>query len=73
MKKAVRKMAVKAQLAMYNLLHNEKGEVNIVAIVVLIGIAVILAVIFRGFIINLLNKLFGGIENNADNAMKAPV
>ena len=29
-------------------IHDEKGEVNIVAIVVLIGIAILLAVVFRG-------------------------
>lgn len=28
-------------------IHDEKGEVNIVAIVVLIGIAILLAVVFR--------------------------
>lgn len=47
----------------------ENGDVNIVSIVVLIGIAVLLAVIFKGAISNLLNTLFGTIENNATNAI----
>ncbi len=47
----------------------ENGEVNIVAIVVLIGIAVLLAILFRGAIENLLKTLFGTIENNAENAI----
>lgn len=32
---------------LYNFFHDEKGEVNIVATVVLIGIAVILAIVFK--------------------------
>ena len=40
-------------------IQDEKGEVNIVAIVVLIGIAILLAVVFRGKIESLLNKMFG--------------
>lgn len=47
----------------------EDGDVNIVSIVVLIGVAVLLAIIFRGAITNLLNSLFGTIENNATNAI----
>lgn len=55
---------------LYNFFHDEKGEVNIVATVVLIGIAVLLAVIFKGQIANLINKLMGTITNNAENAIK---
>lgn len=47
----------------------EDGDVNIVSIVVLIGVAVLLAIIFRGAITNLLNSLYGTIENNATNAI----
>ena len=48
---------------------DEKGEVNIVAIVVLIGIAVLLALIFKDQIVALLQRLFGTISENADNAV----
>lgn len=64
-----RKIAVSAQLKFREFVTKENGEVNIVAIVVLIGIAVILAIIFRKAIANLLNRLFGTIENNATNAI----
>lgn len=49
--------------------HDEKGDVNIVSIVVLIGIAVILAVAFRKAIANLLGKMFDSIETNAGGAV----
>ena len=52
------------------LLRDEKGEVNIVAIVILIGIAVALAVIFRGAIVNLTKTLLNQITGNANNAIQ---
>lgn len=50
-------------------LRKENGEVNIVTIVVLIGIAVLLALVFRKEIEKLLKSLFGTIEKNATNAI----
>ncbi len=67
--RAIDKMILKAKLAIYDVIHNEKGEVNIVAIVVLIGIAVLLAIFFRKQIEKLLNTLFSSIENNANKAI----
>lgn len=61
--------ASRARKKIREFFSKESGEVNIVAIVVLIGIAVLLAIIFRGFIENLLKSLFGTIENNAQNAI----
>ena len=61
--------ATKAAMKFHDFFSKENGEVNIVAIVVLIGIAVLLAIVFRGAITNLLNSLFGTIENNAQNAI----
>lgn len=69
MNKFLRKMTVKAKVGMRNLFHKENGEVNIVAIVILIGIAVILALIFKDAIANLLSSLFSSIETNANNAI----
>lgn len=54
------------------IIRDERGEVNIVAIVILIGIAVILAIIFKGAISNLINTLLNQIEGNANNALKMP-
>ncbi len=50
-------------------LRDEEGDVNIVSMVVLIGIAVLLAVVFRNQITNLLNTMFNTIQNNANSAI----
>lgn len=50
-------------------LKEEKGAVDIVAIVVMIGIAVLLAVVFKGAITNLLNDLFDVIGKSAKGAV----
>jgi hypothetical protein len=51
------------------IVREERGEVNVVAIVVLIGVAVILALIFRDAIVSLLETLFASITSNAQNAV----
>ena len=50
--------------------NEEKGEVNIVATVVLIGIAVALAIIFKDAITDLIKDLLNSITGNAKNAIK---
>lgn len=50
-------------------LTDEQGDVNVVSIVVLIGIAVLLAVLFREQITALLESLFSTISGNATNAV----
>lgn len=62
-------MATMARMKIRNFFSDEKGEVNIVAIVVLIGIAVLLALIFKEQIENLLDTLFGTITENANKAV----
>ncbi len=51
------------------LVRDEKGEVNVVAIVVLIGIAIALAVIFRKAISQLLTDLLDAIRGKAETAI----
>ncbi len=51
------------------LIRDEKGEVNVVAIVVLIGIAIALAVIFRKAIGKLLEDLINLIRGKASDAI----
>lgn len=58
-----------AKLKLRTFFYDEKGEVNIVAIVVLIGIAVLLALTFKKQIEGLLETLFGTIKTNANNAV----
>lgn len=60
-------LKAKAKIAQF--LADEKGEVNIVTIVVLIGIAVALALIFKEQITNLLTTLFGTITEKANTAI----
>lgn len=50
-------------------LYDESGEVNIVTTVVLIGIAIALAVLFRGAIEELLTTLMEGIKSGAADAV----
>ncbi len=50
--------------------NNEIGAVNVVEIVVIIGIAVVLAVLFRRQIQSLLETLFGSINDNAAEAIE---
>lgn len=59
-------MLINMSLKAKNFLAEEEGDVNIVSIVVLIGIAVILAIAFKDAIGNLLTDLFGSIGNSAD-------
>lgn len=60
---------LQAKMKLQEFCKKENGDVNVVSIVVLIGIAVLLAIIFKGAISNLLNTLFKTIEGNATNAI----
>lgn len=64
------RMVIAAQCKVRDFVRKENGDVNIVSIVVLIGIAVLLAIIFRKAISNLINNLFNTIGKNANNAIK---
>lgn len=62
------KMLILAKLDKF--VNDEKGEVNIVAIVILIGIAVVLAIIFKDAISNLIKSLLNQIQTNANNVIQ---
>lgn len=62
-------MVLKAQSKIESFFKKEDGEVNIIAIVVLIGIAILLALIFKDRIAALINSLFDTIDQNAQNAV----
>lgn len=55
------------------LFTNEDGDVNIVSIVVLIGVAVLLAIVFKDSIGKLLKNLLKTIESNASGVVNNPV
>lgn len=65
-------MMALARAKMSSFLRDERGDVNIVSIVVLIGIAVLLAIVFKDAIANLLNSLLETIKGNATNAVNQP-
>ena len=58
-----------AKMGLWKFFHDEEGDVNIVSMVVLIGIAVLLAIIFKGQISNLLETLMGTITGKATEAV----
>lgn len=64
--------ALKAKLALQKLLTDERGEVNVVAIVVLIAVAIILAVLLKGQLEGLIKTLVGGITKKAQNELGIP-
>lgn len=53
-----------------NFMSDERGDVNVVSIVVLIGIAIILAIVFKDGIKKLLNTMISSITSNATNTIK---
>jgi len=61
--------ATYAKVKLAKWLSDEKGEVNIIATVVLMGIAVILAMIFKDKVKELLDVLFAKLTENATNAL----
>lgn len=53
----------------HHFLTDERGDVNIVSIVVLIGVAVLLAVVFKEQAKGLIENLFGQIGGTATDAI----
>lgn len=66
-------MAMKVQSKFREFISNERGDVNIVSIVVLIGIAVLLAILFKDQIAKLLKSMFEAISENATNTITTEV
>jgi ABC-type lipoprotein release transport system permease subunit len=65
----LRFMATSAKCALRRFFTKENGDVNVVSIVVLIGIAVVLAIIFRDAISSLIEDLLDTIRGNAEGAI----
>ncbi len=51
-------------------IYDERGDVNVVSIVVLIGVAIVLAVVFKKQASTLIEHLFKNITDSADKAIK---
>ncbi len=73
MKEKMMSAYIKMQTALHfgvkNFKENEKGAVNVVEIVVIIGIVVLLALIFKDKIRELLDSLFSTITDSATDAV----
>ena len=69
MLKMLDRLYIAARAGVTSFQKEERGAVTIVEIVVMIGIAVLLAVLFRKQIESLLNNLFGQITGKANEAM----
>ena len=61
------------KLKVMGFLKEEKGASEIVAIVVLLGIAVLLAIVFKDEIGKLITKLLETITGNATNVVDTPI
>jgi len=61
---------MKAKCAAHRFFTNERGDVNVVAIVVLIAVAVILAVLLKDQLTGLITNLIGGITNKANTELE---
>ena len=58
-----------AKYKLHAFLTDENGDVNIVSMVVLIGVAVLLAIIFRKQIEKLITDMLAAISKNATDAI----
>lgn len=67
---ALMNMVLATRLFFNKLVKDEEGAVDVVAIVLLIGVAVVLVVLFRDSIETLLETLLKSITTNAKKAIK---
>ena len=62
--------ALAAKNAALKALKNEKGETNLVAIILILAVVIALVVIFRGKIEEILDKIWRAIGGDVDEALK---
>lgn len=69
LKNCLRYCGIKASLAMRKLFTDERGEVNVVAIVVLIAVAVVLALLLKDRLAELIKSMMTSITSKAGEAL----
>lgn len=69
LKNCLRYCEIKASLAMRKLFTDERGEVNVVAIVVLIAVAVVLALLLKDRLAELIKTMMTNITSKAGEAL----
>lgn len=62
-------MYLKTKQMVTNFFYDEQGDVNIVSMIVLMGVAVALALVFKEQIRGIINTLTGSVQNKADAAI----
>lgn len=63
-------MYLKTKQMVTNFFYDEQGDVNIVSMVVLMGVAVILALVFKNQLKGIIERLTNTVEQQADKAIK---
>lgn len=64
------KMYLKTKQMVTNFFYDEQGDVNIVSMIVLMGVAVILALVFKEKLKTIIGKLTDSVSTQADKAIK---
>ncbi len=62
--------AIRLKAFVDSFIYQEKGAVDVVAIVILIAVAVALAIVFKDQITNIVNTLLDGISDKAATAIE---
>lgn len=65
-------LIIRGKVLFNRFLYDEEGDVNVVSIVVLIGVAVLLAVVFKKQAKELIETLFETIGSSAGTAISEP-
>ena len=65
-------LKIRGKVLFNRFLYDEEGDVNVVSIVVLIGVAVLLAVVFKKQAKKLIETLFEAIGTSAGTAISEP-
>ncbi len=66
----IRTKAFAAKRSFIKLMRNEKGDTNIIAIILILAIVIALAVIFKDKLTELFNKIWDNTFDNVDKALE---
>lgn len=66
----IRTKAYCAKKGFVKLMRNEKGDTNIIAIILILAIVIALAVIFKDKLTDLFNKIWDNTFDNVDKALE---
>ncbi len=69
MTKKINMAAIRLKVFIDSFLHQERGAVDIVAIVILIAVAVVLALVFKDGITKVVKNMIENISNKANEAL----